>query len=95
MSASRPPAPTPNDLMEGERERMKSVSLLRRRAFEESSRLHEDRESAIHQELQAAKAELSSLRAQLTEEQEAAQVTAAAFRAPVIWSLLTPAPLVH
>ena len=76
MSLARPVAPTPNEVMESERDRQRSISLLRRRAFEESSRLHEDRESVIHHELQAARAELSSLRNKLTDEQERAQVRA-------------------
>ena len=50
-------APTPNELIESERDRQGSISLLRRRAFEESARQQRDRESAIHQELHAAQAE--------------------------------------
>ena len=69
-------APTPNEIIEGERDRQGSISLLRRRAFEESARQQKDRESAIHHELQAAQAELSSLRNKLTDEQARAQVIA-------------------
>ena len=56
MSSVRqgPAAPTPNELIESERDRQGSISLLRRRAFEESARQQRDRESAIHHELQAA-----------------------------------------
>ena len=69
-------APTPNEIIEGERDRQGSISLLRRRAFEESARQQKDRESAIHHELQAAQAELSSLRNKLADEQARAQVIA-------------------
>jgi hypothetical protein len=76
MSSVRLAAPTPNEIIEGERDRQGSISLLRRRAFEESARQQKDRESAIHHELQAAQAELSSLRNKLTDEQARAQVIA-------------------
>ena len=48
------PATTPKDLMESECARMSSVSLLRRRAFEETSKIHEERETTMSQDLEAA-----------------------------------------
>ena len=87
MSSVRLAAPTPNEIIEGERDRQGSISLLRRRAFEESARQQKDRESAIHHELQAAQAELSSLRNKLTDDQARAQVIASSRAIP------TPAPV--
>ena len=75
------PAPTPNDLMESERARMSSVSLLRRRAFEETSKIHEERETTMSQDLEAARSEASTLRSKLATEQEAAQAEQQTLRA--------------
>ena len=77
MTVAKAP-PDIDGVLENEKDRMKSISVLRQRAFEQTSKLQENRESVVHQELASVRGELNAVRSQQKNEQAEAKVSAAA-----------------